>query len=440
MGHLGRGGATGRPRLPSTTMDMAAAKALRRGKLARLERVQLRQLEEVLETARRWQQEEAKALLAIRERKLWRGSHATFEDYGRDRWGIEHSQLYRLTSWGEVLRTLSPFGEKVPARETHARALYGLLAEQQIEAWQDVLNRTPHRITAGDVELAVSDMLTRKHPVRKPAAGGLGTGSGEVVCGDCLETLQSLSQGTVDLCLTSPPYAEQRRGYYPSVPEKEFVGWMMRVMASLKPKLSSRGSVLIVAREHVRKGQISDYWLRTRLALRDAGWIECETLIWHSPDKPPLGSKNRPRRTYEHIFWFARTNAPYVDLRACGAPIKHERSRMLRPRMRKTSVFEQSWRDMFQRFNGSQIARVSDLITAPVGGVSDQVNHAAMFPQSLANQLIRTYSPNNGLVIDPMCGSGTTLLAAREAGRHWWGCDIVPRHVELARQRLAVGQ
>ena len=70
-------------------------------------------------------------------------------------------------------------------------------------------------------------------------------------------------------------------------------------MTALSPKMTPDGSVFLVIRPHVRDGVLSDYVLRTRLALREAGWHECEELIWLKPDAPPLGSKLRPRRAWE---------------------------------------------------------------------------------------------------------------------------------------------
>jgi len=61
-------------------------------------------------------------------------------------------------------------------------------------------------------------------------------------------------------------------------------------MELLWDKLADDGSVLIVIRPHIKKGVLSDYVLRTQLALRDDGWTECEELIWLKPDSPPLGS------------------------------------------------------------------------------------------------------------------------------------------------------
>ena len=141
---------------------------------------------------------------------------------------------------------------------------------------------------------------------------------GQILCGDALSLIPRLANRSVNLCLTSPPYAMQRKRQYGGVAEKDYAAWMTKVMEALRPKLTNDGSVLIVIRSHVRDGVISDYVLRTRLALREDGWYECEEMIWLKPDAPPLGSDYRPRRTWEHILWFAKSRRPFVDLRANG--------------------------------------------------------------------------------------------------------------------------
>jgi site-specific DNA-methyltransferase (adenine-specific) len=60
-----------------------------------------------------------------------------------------------------------------------------------------------------------------------------------------------------------------------------------------------------------------------------------------------------------------------------------------------------------------------------------------MYPLRLADQLIKTFSREGDVVADPCCGSGQTLIAARDSGRNWWGCDIVPRFAKLSRERIA---
>lgn len=285
--------------------------------LNKSERTHLLRLEDVLQTARRWAVEEAKALFEIKARKLWRWRYRSFEEYGQDRWGFEHSQIYRLTQWGEVIRTLSPTGD-YPLRESHARPLYGLLPSQQVEAWRQVRRRYKGHRTAVQVEEVVTALLNHGRPQRPAAVERGNLPDGDIICADAIDGIGTLRDGSVDLCLLSPPYCEQRAAQYPSVPEADYPRWLTTVMTAMKPKLADRGSVLIVAREHLRAGQISDVWLRTRLAVRSSGWTECETLIWFAPDKPPLGRPDRPRRTWEYIYWFSGSPQPFVDLRACG--------------------------------------------------------------------------------------------------------------------------
>jgi len=236
----------------------------------------------------------------------------------------------------------------------------------------------------------------------------------QVVYGDCHKMIPTLPDRSVNLVLTSPPYAEQMKGRYWGVPEAQYPEWCVGWMSLLADKLTDNGSVLIVIRPHLRQGMLSDYVLRCRLALREAGWNECEELIWLKAG-PPLGSKTRPRRAWEHILWFAKCRQPYINLTANGKP---------------------SSRVGFGigRCNGK--ARCTDVVAAATARLSRGRIHPAMFPIRLAEQLIATFTKRGDLVIDPFVGSGTTLLAAKKAGRNYWGCDRAKKYVTLARRRL----
>jgi site-specific DNA-methyltransferase (adenine-specific) len=65
-----------------------------------------------------------------------------------------------------------------------------------------------------------------------------------------------------------------------------------------------------------------------------------------------------------------------------------------------------------------------------------QVGHPAPFPEELPRRLIELYSFRNDVVLDPFCGSGTTCVAAIQAGRHYVGYEIDPGYVALAEERL----
>ena len=77
------------------------------------------------------------------------------------------------------------------------------------------------------------------------------------------------------------------------------------------------------------------------------------------------------------------------------------------------------------------------MIDVPVGGNEKGVDHPAMFPVELAEQLIRTFCPPGGTVLDPFAGSGSTLIAAKKLGCNYYGFDVMPEFCKIARKRLA---
>lgn len=255
-----------------------------------------------------------------------------------------------------------------------------------------------------------------------------------IIKGDCLDLIPSLDDESVQLVLTSPPYAEQRNGHYRGVSEKDFSDWTVQWMEPLWDKLTDNGSVLMVIRPHLKKGILSDYVLRTRLALREDGWYENEELIWVKPDAPPLGSTKRPRRTWESILWFSRSPQPFCDLFACGS----DSDRIGFDASIRFGTGKGLPVHGGQNYEiGSGKARCPDVFVAPVGGNPQWNNHPAVFPESLADQLIQTFSAENDLVVDPFVGSGTTCVSAKKLGRDFRGFDLNGKYVKLALKRLS---
>jgi len=253
-----------------------------------------------------------------------------------------------------------------------------------------------------------------------------------VLCGDALKLIPTLPDRSVNLALFSPPYGMQRNRQYGGVAEKEYPAWMCRVMAAIRPKLAEDASILVVIRPHIRDGVVSDYVLRTRLALREDGWMENEELIWHKPDAPFLGSQRRLRRNFENILWFSNTNNPYINVTATGN---------FSERIGFTGSFRfRNQNNPFATKRPTKLeigqARGSDVFVAFVRDVEEGIMHPAMFPASLCEKLIRTFSREGDLVCDPFCGSGTTLVAAQGVGRKFIGFDLNPKYIEMAKSRL----
>lgn len=325
----------------------------------------------------------------------------------------------------KVENDFSTLGENGKASEAAARVVGANF--RYIEIVKTISEQRPElidRIRSGELSVPearklASVPLTNGRPKSRNRINS--DDKAKVLCGDCLDLIPSIEDNSVQLALTSPPYAEQRNGHYQGMPEKDFPDWTVLWMESLWDKLTDNGSVLMVLRPHLKNGVISDYILRTRLALRDDGWFENEELIWWKPDAPPLGSTKRPRRTWESILWFSKTPQPFCNLFACGknsnrigfdAPVN--------PRM-GTGKPMYGGQD-FEIKSG--MARCSDVFVAPVGTTPKSNDHSAVFPELLTDQLIQTFSRPGDLVFDPFVGSGTTCASAKKLGRDFRGFDI----------------
>jgi hypothetical protein len=107
-----------------------------------------------------------------------------------------------------------------------------------------------------------------------------------------------IADQAVDLVVTSSPYGMLRGADYGGLPVADYpaltVAWMAEVKGILKPI----GSVMIIIRPQVVNGALSDYMLRTRLALRNDGWTECDEWHWDKPGGPPLGHVEGESRLY----------------------------------------------------------------------------------------------------------------------------------------------
>lgn len=252
----------------------------------------------------------------------------------------------------------------------------------------------------------------------------------QILSGDCLQILPTLPKQSIDCVVTSPPYAMQRNQSYSSISEENYPAWSVSWMNALRDCLKPHGSVAIVIRPHLMNGQISDYVLKTRLALRAENWVECDELIWIKPQSPPLGSKKRPRRSWESILWFAQTGDCYCEPKNNGKL--------------STRVGFCGKKHLGQKFKvGSsepitKIARCQDYVEVGTSknDRSAENTHPAQYPVDLAAWLIKLLSPEDGVVLDPFMGSGSTAIAAIREKRKYVGIEQNADYIAIAQNRL----
>lgn len=259
--------------------------------------------------------------------------------------------------------------------------------------------------------------------------------------GDCAEIMSSLPAESVDGIVTSPPYAMQRKSTYGGIPEAEYPAWTVRWMSEARRILKPDGSIIINIRPHIRNGIISDYVLRTRLALRGDGWAELEELIWHKKGGAPLGSTKRPRRSWESLLWYGKHGKAYADPKGAGpmtvlvglTPGGRGVGEYVNPSQRNANV----------RTPEPVRARVSDVAvfsTRMNEKGSDMNDHPAPFPWQLAEWCGKLIMPSGGTILDPFSGSASTGIAALHNGWNYIGIDSSEEYVSMSARRLEAAQ
>ena len=260
----------------------------------------------------------------------------------------------------------------------------------------------------------------------------------ELHTGACIDVLKTLPDDSVDSVVTSPPYAMQRASTYGGIPEKDYPEWTVTWMQEVWRVLKDDGSAIINISPHIRGGNLADYVLRTRLALREAGWVEPDELIWYKPNAFPTGRPDRPRRAWEHLLWFGKGKQTYADPLAAGKPYKQDVDE---------SMFRKP--DSVAKRNGWGHARGSNGVTplrdrarvtniATIAKVSkNKFEHPAPFPVELAEWCGKLVTPPGGTILDPFTGSSSTGVAAIKNGWNFIGIDQSPEYIEMSNRRLS---
>ena len=137
----------------------------------------------------------------------------------------------------------------------------------------------------------------------------------QIYRGDCLEILPTLASNSVDLIVTSPPYADQRKDTYGGVHPDKYVEWFLPIANELKRVLKDEGSFILNIKERAMNGERHTYVLELILTLRKQGWLWTEEYIWHKRNSYPGKWPNRFRDAWERCLHFTKEKrfAMYQD-------------------------------------------------------------------------------------------------------------------------------
>jgi hypothetical protein len=169
--------------------------------LSPAETATLEHYEQIIEQGLNTFVEVGHALLVIRDQRLYRQSHQTFEAYLQERWRISRPRAYQLIDAANVIDVVSTGVDIVPANEAQARPLASLPPEQQAEVWHEVVRTAPKSgITAKHVKETVSSAKRKAGAVKKPAP--------KTVEQTAYEWYRRLTEGFADLSQTMKAFQE----------------------------------------------------------------------------------------------------------------------------------------------------------------------------------------------------------------------------------------
>ena len=126
----------------------------------------------------------------------------------------------------------------------------------------------------------------------------------EVYLGDSKVELLNIPENTVDLIVTSPPYADQRKGVYGGIHPDNYVEWFLPITEQLLRVLKPSGTFILNIKEKVVDGQRSTYVLELILEMKKQGWLWTEEFIWHKKNCYPGKWPNRFRDAWERLLQF----------------------------------------------------------------------------------------------------------------------------------------
>lgn len=257
----------------------------------------------------------------------------------------------------------------------------------------------------------------------------------KIVTGDCLAVLPRYPDVSMNLIVTSPPYAEKRG----ALSSDKYVSWFMPRAAEFWRVLSPTGSFILNIKEGARDGERQLYVLDLVRALKEQGWLWTEEYIWHKQNSSPGKWPNRFRDAWEHCYHFTKQRDFYMDQKAVMVPIGDWAKSRLANLSKKDKRREDSQVGSGFGKNVSNWATRDMVYPTNVLSLATECGnkkHAAAYPISLPTWFIKLFSRPDDVVLDPFIGSGTTAVAAKQLGRQFLGIEINDAFCAVARERL----
>lgn len=258
-------------------------------------------------------------------------------------------------------------------------------------------------------------------------------GIDKIYCADCLTLMKDIEDNSIDLTVTSPPYDNLRtyKGY-----TFDFEG-----IAKELYRITKQGGVVVwVVGDQTVNGSETGTSFRQALYFKEIGFNLHDTMIYQKKGTGACGSNLAYWQSFEFMFVLSKGVLVTVNRIKDKINISYDECKdsiIVSGRRKRDGNSKTTHRGKVRQEIGYRENIWSYLVGCFGDGKSE---HPAVFPEALARDHIISWSNEGDLVLDPMCGSGTTCKMAYELNRHYIGIDISEAYCEIARERLMDAQ
>ena len=246
-----------------------------------------------------------------------------------------------------------------------------------------------------------------------------------LLVGNCVDVMRTWPEGIIPLTVTSPPYDSLRAYHGYDFPFEEIATELYRITAL--------GGVLVwVVGDRINGGR-SLTSFRQAIFFQEIGFIAHDVMIYQKKNTPFMRS-NAYTNAYEMMCIMSKGKP--ATFNALKNPTQRQGYEMLPHNKLADGVNKKRRAELKKEKTRTNIWPYA---VGMGGTTSDKIafQHPAIFPEKLAQDHILSWSNPGDLVLDPMCGAGTTGKMALLNERHFIGIDISAEYIEIARKRLS---
>ena len=257
----------------------------------------------------------------------------------------------------------------------------------------------------------------------------------QVYLGDCSEILKSFPENSVDLIMTSPPYAYNRRSTYGGVPVENYVNWFLPISGELRRVLKPTGSFVLNIKERVVNGERHTYVIELILAMKKQGWLWREEYIWHKKNCYPGKWNHHFRDAWERCLHFTKERNFMMFQDEVKVPLGKWADKRLtnlsrtdckRDESRSGSPFGKN----VSNWMGKKTVYPTNVLH--LATECSNRSHSAAFPIALPSWFIKLFTKQGDVVLDPFIGVGTTAVASGNLNRKYVGIEKMEDYYNLA--------